>query len=150
MKKIINGKKYDTDTAREVAHVEAIPEGDRSARYEETLYQKRTGEYFLYGWGGALSRYANISSTGGMSPGRKFIPLTFEQARDWGERNLSVDDYEAEFGECSEDGSTSPIMLNLPTSARAALDREASRTGRSRAAIVAALIEGMDTGRGAE
>ena len=150
MKKIINGRKYDTQTAREVAHVEAIPEGDRSARYEETLYQKRTGEYFLYGWGGALSRYANISSTGGMSPGRKFIPLTFEQARDWGERNLSVDDYEKEFGECSEDGSTSPIMLNLPISARAALDREASRTGKSRAAIVAALIEGMDTGRGAE
>lgn len=150
MKKIINGRKYDTATAREVAEWT----GDFSRRdfrwTHEVLYQKRTGEYFIYGEGGPESKYAVAYGDGGCQGGRRIVPLSYESARSWAEENLSPDDYEAEFGECSEDGSTSPIMLNLPTSARAALDREASRTGRSRAAIVAALIEGMDTGRGEE
>ena len=46
MKKIINGKMYNTDTARKVASCEH-GDGPRDFRYySESLYCKRTGEYF--------------------------------------------------------------------------------------------------------
>ena len=52
MKKIINGKMYDTDTAKELVSVtNGYCMGD--LYYSKTaLYQKRTGEYFVYSEGG--------------------------------------------------------------------------------------------------
>ena len=47
MKKIINYKKYDTETARVVGSWSYGNPGD--FRYQvETLYCKKTGEYFFY------------------------------------------------------------------------------------------------------
>ena len=58
MQKIIRGKKYDTDTAKEVCcYSNNLPFGDFDW-VQETLYVKRTGEYFLHGKGGARSKYA--------------------------------------------------------------------------------------------
>ena len=58
MQKIIRGKKYDTDTAKEVCcYSNNLPFGDFDW-IQETLYVKRTGEYFLHGKGGARSKYA--------------------------------------------------------------------------------------------
>lgn len=56
MKKIINGKKYDTETAREVACKAWGYYGDLNFVFE-TLYKKKTGEFFLYGEGGANTSY---------------------------------------------------------------------------------------------
>ena len=51
MQKIIRGKKYDTDTAKEVCcYSNNLPFGDFDW-IQETLYVKRTGEYFLHGKG---------------------------------------------------------------------------------------------------
>lgn len=52
MKKIINGKKYDTDTAKEVGYSNNGLLSTDIDYIEETLYQKKTGEFFLYGEGG--------------------------------------------------------------------------------------------------
>ena len=53
MQKIIRGKKSDTDTAKEVCcYSNNLPFGDFDW-IQETLYVKRTGEYFLQGKGGA-------------------------------------------------------------------------------------------------
>ncbi len=41
MKKIINGKKYDTETATRLA------DWNNGGYCKETLYQKHTGEYFM-------------------------------------------------------------------------------------------------------
>ena len=55
MKKIINGRKYDTETAKEIGYwSNGYPCSDFN-HCEETLYLKKTGEYFLYGEGGALT-----------------------------------------------------------------------------------------------
>ena len=57
MKKIINGKVYDTETAQVLGSWSNM--SDRSfERIDETLYRKRTGEFFLHGEGGPMSRYA--------------------------------------------------------------------------------------------
>lgn len=52
MKKIINGKKYDTETAKEVACKAWYYYGDLNFVIEK-LYKKKTGEFFLYAAGGA-------------------------------------------------------------------------------------------------
>ena len=48
MKKIINGKLYDTDTAKEVFAISCGNGPSDFHYYAEQLYRKRTGEYFLY------------------------------------------------------------------------------------------------------
>lgn len=102
MKKIINGKKYDTDTAKELAS-DGNGLGYRDFRnVHEALYIKRTGEYFLYGCGGAMSKYAHAIDDNSWSGGEKIVPLTEAEAREWAETHIDADEYEAIFGEVEE------------------------------------------------
>lgn len=57
MKKIIDGKTYNTETAK-VVSVSCNGEYGNMSYVEETLYKKKTGEYFLYGISGANGKYA--------------------------------------------------------------------------------------------
>ena len=101
MKKIINGKKYDTNTAEEIG---MYTNGRSSADFSyfcETLYRKRTGEFFLHGHGGASSRYAQ-SVGNSLTGGEKILPLTEGEAKSWAEDHLTGDEYEAIFGEVEE------------------------------------------------
>ena len=102
MKKIINGKKYNTETAKEI--------GCWSNNYycndfnycKETLYRKQTGEYFLYGHGGAMSKYSQSCGQNTWSGGSEIIPMTETEAREWAEEHLDCDEYEEIFGEVEE------------------------------------------------
>ena len=47
MKKIINGRLYDTGTAKEIGCYENGYGAGDFRYYYESLYRKRTGEYFL-------------------------------------------------------------------------------------------------------
>lgn len=58
MKKVINRKVYDTETAKPVCVYTYIFSGDFQ-RVTETLYRKKTGEFFLHAVGGPVSRYPN-------------------------------------------------------------------------------------------
>jgi hypothetical protein len=101
MKKVIHGKKYDTDTAKFIGYAGYSHPGDFSF-WQETLYQKKTGEFFLHGVGGAMSRYARQTGQNEWSGGEKIIPLTREEAQKWAEKNLEVEEYELTFGEVIE------------------------------------------------
>lgn len=100
MKKIINGRKYDTTTATEIG---SWDNGRyRDFRYcAETLYRKRTGEFFIHGEGGPLSDYCSYTGTM-RGDGENIVPLTESDAREWVERHLTADEYEAIFGETEE------------------------------------------------
>ena len=101
MRKIINGKLYDTGTAKQVGrHCSPLSVTD-FYYFEETLFKKRTGEFFLFGGGNAASKYAERCGTG-WTGGTGFVPLTEEEARDWAETYLDADDYIAIFGEVQE------------------------------------------------
>lgn len=99
MKKIINGKKYDTETAQQVGY---WTNGARGFGWmEERLYKKKTGEFFLYGEGGPMTKYAQHQdnlTTGG----EKIEPLTEDMAKLWSENHLDGDEYESIFGEVEE------------------------------------------------
>lgn len=145
MKKIIGGKMYDTETAREVGEWDnGLGGGGDFHAVEETLYRKRTGEYFLYGYGGPMSKYAEPYGSSGWQWGAKIRPLTYEEAREWAEQCLDADAYQEEFGPAPEgDGEAVHLHATISEAARRALDAEAARTGESRSAIVERLLLGL-------
>jgi len=100
MKKIINGKKYDTETAKRIASHDQT-HGSFSDYYEQ-LFLKATGEFFLYGEGSAGSSYARQCESNSFCSGCAIRPLTLDEAKEWGERHMSADLFEETFGEVDE------------------------------------------------
>lgn len=101
MKKIINGKKYDTETATVIAE-DWNGLGNRDWKYQcEVLYRKKTGEFFLHGEGGPLSKYGfSISSE--VYSNSVILPLTEDDAREWLAEHANGDKYEEVFGAVEE------------------------------------------------
>lgn len=97
MKAIIENRVYDTETATLIASDDnGYPSCD-FRHMEECLYQKKNGEYFIYGHGGAMSPYAvhhGNSITGSCGISR----ATVEQAKSWARYHMSVDAYIKHFG----------------------------------------------------
>lgn len=58
MKKIINGKMYNTETATELGDFWNGLSTSDFRNLSETLYRKKNGEFFLYGQGGAMTEYS--------------------------------------------------------------------------------------------
>lgn len=138
MKKYINGKVYDTETARKIGGASNYGKSDYKW-YEETLYRKKTGEYFLYGEGHAASPYRE--RVGDMwGPGSAIKPLTFDEAREWVESNMDGDEYEEIFGKIEDDDSEVLISAIIRTANRDRLRREAERSGRTIGQILDDLI----------
>lgn len=107
MRKIIEGKVYDTETAKFLATFESNFAMNDFNWYEENLYIKKTGEYFIYGKGNGLSPYAKSVAGGSQMAGERIVPLTEEEARKWAEESLEADEYEKIFGEVTEDDDLS-------------------------------------------
>ena len=82
MKKVINRKVYDTETARLVARwSNGYPTSDFNYKYKD-LYLTEKGSWFVHGQGGALSSYA--TSRGRNTCGGEDIrSLTKEEALEW-------------------------------------------------------------------
>ncbi len=101
MKRIIKGKMYNTETAKHIGS-QGNGLGRSDFRYiNEELYQKKTGEFFLAGEGGALTKYADVSEYG-RDFGSGIVPLTEDAAREWVEEYMSVSTYIKLFGEPEE------------------------------------------------
>lgn len=140
MKKIINGKKYDTETAHEVGSWDNGLYSSDFGMMAETLYRKLTGEYFIYGYGGPATRYAEAEGNGSYGYGESIEPLTVDAAMSWAEERLGTDEYESEFGEVGEGDGDVAVSFRISEAARTILKREASRTGRTQSSIVDGLI----------
>ena len=136
MKKIINNKVYSTETAK-LLGTWSNAYGVRDFNYcSEELYRKKNGEFFLYGEGNALSKYAQ-KYVDGMGYGEKIIPLTYEQAQSWAEEKLDADEYEKIFGEITEDEELSHIHISLPADQAAIIKRNAQQEGLTVSAYIA-------------
>ncbi len=138
MQTIIRGKKYDTDTAKEVCcYSNNLPFGDFDW-IQETLYVKRTGEYFLHGKGGARSKYAKADGDF-MGGGSEIIPLSEKEAQSFVEENGDTETYEKFFGEVSEGETRTTIILSEATKKK--LQQLALEKRVSISQIVEKLIE---------
>lgn len=101
MKKIIGGRCYNTDTAKILGGAGYSHPGD-FAFWSERLYQKKTGEFFIHGVGGAMSKYSRSVDCNTFTGGEEIIPLTVKEAQKWVEENLDVEEYERIFDEVEE------------------------------------------------
>ena len=137
MKKVLNGKMYDTDTATLMAVWRNMGDTRNFSYCEETLYRKRTGEYFLYGYGGPMTKYAVSTGSNSWSGGEMIIPLTLSAAQEWAEEHLDGDDYQKIFGEVAEDDSRTVLSVSLPASVASRIRMMASEKGISVSALIA-------------
>ena len=140
MKKIINGKLYDTSTAKEMGSCwNGL--GSRDFNHiNETLYRKKTGEFFLYGEGGPMTKYAESIGQNQWSGGEEIIPLTVESARQWAEDSLSADEYKKIFGTVAEDGSKQLISASVKSETYAKLKSMSAETGKPMSTIIDELV----------
>lgn len=140
MNKIINGKRYNTETA------ELIGECTNTFNYSdfnyecEKLYRKKTGEFFLYGEGGPMTSYAVYSGNNNWSGGSKIRPFSIEEAKKWGEENLDGDTYEKIF-ELEEEGNIAFSVL-LPENLYDRLKYRSGETGETMKDIIVKALEG--------
>lgn len=142
MKKIINGKRYDTDTAKEIGYDSYSNRRDFSF-WEETLYRKNTGEYFLHGEGGPASKYAVTIGQNEWSGGEKIIPLNEAAAKKWAEDHLSADEYEKNFVLDEDETEKKTVTFSLPLDVIEMIKRGAAEKGISMSDYVADKVRGM-------
>ena len=111
MKKIINGSRYNTETAQRLGTHETGLPGDINHRGQE-LYRTKAGKYFIYLYGNGFPK-----PDGWWGWGEEITPITEDAARQWAEQHLDGDAYEAAFGEVVEDARLN-ILLPAATAAR--------------------------------
>lgn len=118
MKKIINGKVYSTDTAKQIGYDNDNPTGN----WEETLYQKKTGEFFVQHWdawnGGCIN------------------PISFKEAQKWLEEHGSAEQYAEVFGEPDEEAGDVLLGIRVSAVAAAKLKRIAAENGVTQSALL--------------
>lgn len=102
MKKIINGKLYNTETAIEIG---VWSNGHNYSDFqwcEETLYKTKNGKYFIFGEGGPLSPYTETCGNNNWCGSSEITPLTDVEAASWAEKNLTADEFIEAFGNVEE------------------------------------------------
>ena len=98
MKKIINGKLYNTETAILIA---LWSNGYCTSDFgycSEDLYKTKNGAYFIAGEGGAMSAYAQSCGNNSWGGGEGITPLSKEEALDWCEtHDIDIEKCQEEF-----------------------------------------------------
>lgn len=142
MNKIIKCKRYDTDTATAVAET-SHSNVSQFDWWQETLYRKRTGEFFLHGEGHANSKYCEQIEKNAWGAGEKIIPMTLKQAQEWAEKYLDADEYETIFGSVDE-GEKRQISLVLSADIIEMLKRNSVAANMTASDYVTELIKRED------
>ena len=114
MRKVIDGRVYNTQTSALLGAATYSNRRDFDYWMEE-LYKNKAGAYFLYGEGGANSKYSRRIDLNTLAGGEAITPLTEKEARAWAEEYLDADKYEAIFGEAdeAEPSLREPLTLTL-------------------------------------
>lgn len=97
MKKIVDGKMYNTETARCVAQWDNGIYGNDFNACEEALYQTNKGQYFIAGEGGVNSKYSQSCGNNSTCGGSGIELLSESEAKDWLENHGTAEEYEKEF-----------------------------------------------------
>lgn len=139
MKKIINGKRYDTNTAKELGYDSYSNRSDFSY-WCETLYRKTTGEFFLHGEGGPNSRYAESVGLNSWTGGERIMPMSLEEAQKWAEEHLDGDEYEKIFGIVEETAEKRTVTFSLTETAIEKIARLAAENGCTKSEVIEKLL----------
>jgi hypothetical protein len=102
MKKIINGKLYNTETATCLGSWSNGHDVGDFTYCEESLYRTKSGNYFIFGLGGANSKYSQQCGQNSYSGGSDITVISEGDAKNWAEDHLDADEYIAAFGQPEE------------------------------------------------
>ncbi len=144
IKQVIDGRTYNTETARCLATVDLIGyRTDERGRFTTntpkkvgttSLYETRGGAYFLvrdYDPGAGF--YAEPDLVGQFRiHDRGVIPLKRKEALGWAEsKGLDFDKVEEMFGKVAEGDQTGAILLRVPQTLKLAIEKSAAVAGVS-------------------
>lgn len=97
MKATINRIVYNTDKATLVAEDGRGKEGSHA--WTEKLHLTPNGTWFLHGWGGVMTDYADHEIGRSSSAGERIIPMTREEALTWCEECKAQDAIDTNFSD---------------------------------------------------
>ena len=137
MVKTISGARYDTSTAKKIS---GIVRGSGPDEIRETLYRKKTGEYFLHGEGGPNTKYAAPHEGNTWGNGALIRPLSLSEAKEWVKENIP-DEFEEIFGS-RDSGKKVSANIRLSKAAHEKLKNMAAESGKSMSAIIESYILG--------
>lgn len=140
MKKIIDGKVFNTETATCVGE---WSNGDYCNDFKwasEKLYKKKNGEFFLFGEGGPMSTYAESVGNNSWTGGLAINPLTVKEAYDWAMENLAASKFEEIFGTVSEDNKNHLLSVIIPETTFLGLKSIASANDKKISKIITQLV----------
>ena len=128
MKKVIKGKKLDTQTAKMVGT--AMIDDDKDI--VETLYNTKSGAYFIH-------NVYRKSTTGKLEVGEDIHLVSADEAKMWAKKWLTQSEYDRCFGDIDSD-KTVTITVNISTKAYNTLKREKELTGDTYGEIISYAI----------
>ena len=142
MKKIIqkgrSRQRYDTDTAKIIAVYESGPPGSDDW-WKETIYRKKTGEYFLYGEGGILTKYGHPPGNTEKEEHGKIIPLSAEKVFEWCSLHPSARGSQ-EILDISSDTEKKTVTFRLSGAARNIVADMAAEKGITKSEVIETMI----------
>jgi hypothetical protein len=103
MKQIINGKRYNTDTATLLHEWSNDYYGNDFRWCEESLYKTKSGNYFLTGSGGPMSKYSRSCGSNTVCGGSGLEPISRKEAITWLEDHDGTEELEEHFGTVIQD-----------------------------------------------
>lgn len=131
MRKIIQGRAYDTRTAEQLAE-HAFGHPGEDGHYVETLCRTRKGAFFLACAGGARSPYGRVVRPEVSKGGDEILPLTEIEAMRWLENHDETTVIERLFGSRPEAGDEMELLwTRVPAATKAAVLRAAFEASSS-------------------
>lgn len=101
MKKVIDRKVYDTETAILIAEYSNYT--GSFTDYEEALYKTHNGRWFIAGKGGPMSQYSQPYGNNGRSGGSNIFRISSDDALAWLESHQLLQKIEEYFPEALEE-----------------------------------------------
>jgi len=99
MKKVINGKMYNTETSDRLHRWDNGSYGNDFNSCEESLYKTKKGAYFIAGSGGPMSKYAKSCGSNNTCGSSDITPLSKAEAIEWLESHDGTEALEEHFSE---------------------------------------------------
>ena len=140
MRRLIYGKRYDTETAKKLAEWDNNKPDSESDHLHESLYRQKTtnGAYFLHGSGGAMTWCAK-RVIDGYAGGEDIRPMSDDDAKNWVHERLTVYDYYRIFIE-PEINSRRIVSLSLTPECHEKAKAMAEAKGKSLSAWFESIV----------
>ncbi|MDU5912814.1 MAG: hypothetical protein E6Z21_00820 [Anaerococcus vaginalis] len=158
MKKIINGRRYDTSTATLIDYYminnigfDKVDKGDVESFKKyisqkklfdqrlENLYRKKTGEFFLYSLNGPMSELAGRKLYGKRNY-ENIVPLSIDEVKEWMEDCSDAETYESVF-EIEEEEGNIAFSLLIPENLYNKIKEKSEKTEKTMKDIIVEALE---------